>query len=785
MPQGRKSFEELLRQSPPAPSPTPARPSFEDLLRQPSAPTFEELLAQPPQPTQDDFLTRLRKNVGLAYEQGVESLKGKAASLGELLSGVVTGDFQPLREATEIVGRSALPLLAAGANAQGPGAAFSAMSASQQAPIEAVEQRQAARRASAGDFSFQQRAQRQAQLEQQAQAYDPSLGGRITRGAVRETIKLAPQIVTGMATGGSGAAIAAATALSSLDEPQNLITATGLSALPVPGARAAKSALAPAVERVLGRGAAQIVEQEAAGATRGAVQQTLPGLGPAVQEMLPGMESAFETVIKQEAAKVSPSILKQAVSELGAFPRAMMSSLDISAPGRQGLLLSVAPSRWGASIKAGGRMFAAFRKESYDKITRAIANDVDAPLAEQSGLYLAMKSSEEFFTSKLAGKVPGVNASQRAYETYLDSLRMSTFKQYARIVEKAGLDAAQTTKALEASAKWINVATGRGSLGKRFDDAVPLLSQFLFAPRYTASRLNVLNPVMYAKNYLDPATRVVAKQQMKDLAQYLTAVATTFGLAKAAGFDVGLNPDSGDFLKIRAGNKTYDPGAGLTQLMRFAIRASYGLFRTSKGEKVGYGQDVPSLTERFVRSKLAPIPSYVWDFLSRRTYEGREFTSGKARAQGVLERAVPLTWSDFTSALWNEGLGSAAATLPGAIGVGVQNYAKPDSFIERAQPLLSEYTRAGRTIPEIHRLKGEADEQFQARVKVHGEALERYGLDLVNSDEYKNSSAELKKRALDLLPRRINGALLKGNESWQLAPRVIMSDVRDSQQNRR
>jgi hypothetical protein len=363
-------------------------------------------------------------------------------------------------------------------------------------------------------------------------------------------------------------------------------------------------------------------------------------------------------------------------------------------------------------------------------------------------------------------------------------LRMSTFSQYKRLILKQGLDEAGTLKALQAASRWINVATGRGSIGKRFDDAVPFLSQILFAPRYTASRINVLNPVMYARNLKDPATRAVGIQQMKDLAQYLGAVATTFGLAKAAGFDVGLNPREGDFLKIRAGNKTYDPGAGLTQVMRFAIRAGYDLFGAAKGEKAGYGQDAVKLTEKFIRSKLAPVPSYAWDFFARKTYVGKDFSSGSARAVGALERVVPLTWSDFTSALYNEGLGSAAATLPGAAGIGVQSYTEPGGALDRMQPLFSEYVRAGRSVPEIRRLKDEGDEQFNARVKVFGEALETYGLGLVGSDEYKRAAPETKDKALDLLPRRISSALMRQGESWQLQPRVLIFDAKGQQQQR-
>jgi hypothetical protein len=657
-----------------------------------------------------------------------------------------------------------------------PGGAAAA-GAAQVAIDEAAAQR-LARQFSEGNLPAIESAVKRKRIEELS-AQDPSLFGKVTRGAVSTGIQSLPFV----AAGGAPLATAAVGGLMSLDRPEDIPLSVGLGLIGGPGG-------AQAVERVLGKGAAQIVEQEAAQGARAATgeagQMTLPGMqlvqAPAepLQQVLPGLEN----VIKQEAAKVPESLVKRIASEVSSFPRAMMSSLDISAPGRQGLLLAVAPSRWGAAIKAGGRMFAAFKPEAYERITKAIASDPDAVLAERSGLYLAFRQAEEFFTSKIASKIPGVQASQRAYETFLDSLRMSTFSQYKRIILKSGLDSAQTTQALEAAAKWINIATGRGSLGKRFDDAVPLLSQFLFAPRYTASRLQVLNPVMYARNYMNPATRPVAKAQMADLAQYLGAVATTFGLAKAMGFDVGLDPKSGDFLKIRAGNKVYDPGAGLTQVMRFAIRAGYDLFGAAKGDKAGYGKDAVTLTERFIRSKLAPIPSYAADFFSRRTYEGKEFTSGGARAVGVIERVAPLTWSDFASALWNEGLGSAAATLPGAIGIGVQSYARPGGILERAQPLFSEYQRAGRGIPEIRRFKNEPDDAFNARVKVHGEALEKYGLDLVNSPEYKAASPAERDKALDLLPRRISTALLKQGESWTLEPRVLMSDVRENQQLR-
>src|SRR5215475_684094 len=118
--QGKPTFEQLLQGAPPAP-----KPSFEELLAQPStpAPSFEQLLAQAPQQPQGSYLDRLRHNVGLAASQGYEALKGKAAALGEIAGGIATGDFRPLLEAGESVARGAAPLVGAALNPYNPASA--------------------------------------------------------------------------------------------------------------------------------------------------------------------------------------------------------------------------------------------------------------------------------------------------------------------------------------------------------------------------------------------------------------------------------------------------------------------------------------------------------------------------------------------------------------------------------------------------------------------------------------------------------------------------------------
>src|SRR2546428_4337449 len=158
--------------------------------------------------------------------------------------------------------------------------------------------------------------------------------------------------------------------------------------------------------------------------------------------------------------------------------RAAKTSGDISAPLRQGALLTLSPSQWinGNVPRAAVRMFKAFRTKDFENITRAIGEDVDGRLAQRMGLELTtqatesgLRRTEEVFLSKWADKIPVIKQSEQAYKSYLDSLRLDRFKGYKAAIDKAGLGREETESAYRAAADWINTATGRGSFGKTID----------------------------------------------------------------------------------------------------------------------------------------------------------------------------------------------------------------------------------------------------------------------------------------------------------------------------
>jgi len=315
---------------------------------------------------------------------------------------------------------------------------------------------------------------------------------------------------------------------------------------------------------------------------------------------------------------------------------------------------------------------------------------------------------------------------------------------------------------------------------------MPALNTVLFAPRYAASRFNVLNPWTYLQNATTPMGRIVLRQQMSEMIQYSGMIASTLAIAKAAGADVSLDPESSDFLKIKTpGGYRFDVLAGLQQPMRLIYRTGEDILSAAKGEKAAPGESAIDIGERFLRSKLGPVPSYFVDFLSRKTYTGQPFSFGK----GALERVTPLVWQDFVTAYQRDGWGGVGMASPGLTGVGVQMYDSPpiSAALEKAQPLTSELIRLNHSVPEIKRVQGESDDAFTARQKVFGEALTHHGLNLVGCDQYRQAPDDVKLKSIDLLNRRIHSSLKSSepnNDLWLLEPSIIVSDARENLQER-
>lgn len=374
--------------------------------------------------------------------------------------------------------------------------------------------------------------------------------------------------------------------------------------------------------------------------------------------------------------------------------RAVLTSADLSAVLRQGLLIGVAhPLRAGRSILPMLKAFASEQKAW--EVERQIQARDNYPLYRASKLYLAehgaaLSRMEEAYMSRLASKLPlvgrMVKSSERAYITYLNKLRADSFDAMAASLGKGGNVTIEQARILS---NYINVATGRGTI-LMADQAAAGLNTVFFAPRFVASRFQMLlgQPLYYgllsgkaplaAKGALHARALVAA-----EYGRVLTGMGVVYGLGVAAGAQLETDPRSSDFGKLRFGNTRIDLMAGLSQITVLLSKIATGekkSLRTGRilplvaepGKKLRYGsEDLDDTLKRFARYKLAPAPGLAWSYLSGTDAVGNPVTAGSLAANAL----VPISLQDIYGTLQEQGMPEGAAiSLLSIFGAGVQNF---------------------------------------------------------------------------------------------------------------
>lgn len=365
------------------------------------------------------------------------------------------------------------------------------------------------------------------------------------------------------------------------------------------------------------------------------------------------------------------------------LPRALMSSMDVSAPFRQGINFVGKSEFW----RAIPHMLKLFGSE---KLSKESLNEIYSrptwELMKRAGLaiqdphsHLLADREEPFQTDWAESKIAkamlvghGVAASNRAYHGFLNKLRADVFDNFVKQYETIGINLATDDKKLKEIARFINSATGRGDMGKNLNAAAPVLAQAFFSPRLIASRLYMLSPHIYAKK--DPILR---KEAWKALFSYGAVAIAVAGLAKyGLGMDVEDDPRSSDFMKPKIGNTRYDIMGGFQQYITFAAKFITNSKITAAGEEQEFDPDKPfgstrgSETIKFARNKASPLNSLFWDWATGKDPVGNDFNWTDA----AKSRLFPMGTQDMADA-YNEwggkGIAMAAPTLGG---IGVQTY---------------------------------------------------------------------------------------------------------------
>ena len=391
------------------------------------------------------------------------------------------------------------------------------------------------------------------------------------------------------------------------------------------------------------------------------------------------------------------------------FARAIMTSLDLSAILRQGGKISFGhPLR---ALKAVPGSLKAFVSEDADfRIKREIESRQNAPLYQKFGLELtsiggvALNRAEENYASRWVDKLPTaaggglIRGSGRSYTAFLNRLRADSFDAMLAALARDGSN--PTKEEGKAIANYINVATGRGKVGKN-EKSGEVLNTVFFAPRLVASRFQLL-----AGQPLYGGSNRTRKMIAMEYARFLIGVSVAIGLAMLMRDEddetkpIELDPRSANFGKVRFGDTFLDPLAGLAQVTVFLARVASGETRTTTKDelkplrdayrltdiapglgdgyelgKTGYGgRDVPDVIASFLRSKLAPVPGAVINVATGKNMIGETVTPMSAAGELV----TPMSVGNLVDVLEAQGMARGTAiNLLGILGMSVQ-YRKSD-----------------------------------------------------------------------------------------------------------
>jgi hypothetical protein len=372
-------------------------------------------------------------------------------------------------------------------------------------------------------------------------------------------------------------------------------------------------------------------------------------------------------------------------------PRAIKSSFDLSAVGRQGLSLGIMHPT--AAARAFGAQMRALASEEYSEaLNRKLRTSYMGRVFRRSGgdITSSVSSSptqrEEAFMStwlqrlgdaelsgagklllplKLIGK--GVNASDRAYTTYLNKLRVETFGYWANQYLEEGLDPESNKREFRQLARWINSLSGRGRAGIFEGDAWNAL---LWSPKFTTSRFEApARSLALAMQTSDP---VAMKAGWRGLIAHVSAALSLAALVKVAAdafdeedMEVELDWRSSDFMKIRKGNTRIDMAAGYGPPARLVAAWLTGERKNILSGKTEKTNPLIS-TAYFLRNKLAPVPSAVVSERLGTDPTGAEPTAGST-AVGLIQ---PMILETFAEVMDEHGAAGLGYLIPDILGFG-------------------------------------------------------------------------------------------------------------------
>lgn len=373
------------------------------------------------------------------------------------------------------------------------------------------------------------------------------------------------------------------------------------------------------------------------------------------------------------------------VKKINDFERAMQATGDQSFIGNQGWI-----SMWTHPVEAAHMVRDSMRafgsREGLAKVNQSVNALPSHDLALRVGLPLdrgpvhgpdgqIMPGDSEFFQSAFANKFPLVERSARSYAGAGNSLRSRIFDTYANAwdlikVDRLEFGSPEYIKKMKLAfdlKDYTSIITGIGdirSLPKVLQDIGPAF----FAYKFFMSKFNMLTaPLTYTTQaargllpsrigpgkgiptplYLTPehaSSWQIAYLAWRDLSMYGAGVFLSASALKAAGVDVGLDPNQeSKFLQITMGDGDsafqFDMTGGLGKVYSLLHQTlpvvgsgvhttrSGKTYKLAEAHKAPFQSDAVELWETFLKGKLGPAYAQSLEVARGTNYQGQPTTA--------------------------------------------------------------------------------------------------------------------------------------------------------------
>lgn len=309
------------------------------------------------------------------------------------------------------------------------------------------------------------------------------------------------------------------------------------------------------------------------------------------------------------------------------LPKATLASGDISAMGRQLLLLwgaypELMPTAQWESMKIAGR----WKSEDYAKALEQ-AMDED-PFFHFAKDYIAVtkpgnravgrEQMEEKFPTRFISKIPGVSRSEAAFADVSTMMRVAALESQVRHAENLGNKLSETD--LKKIGHTIDVLSGRMDLPKSLEPLSAALSTVFFSPRTLGAR--AIAPFKLAS--LNSQSRMMALRAFTTIGAGVTALLLLAKLAHRYNKDIDaeLNPLSGNGLKIRIKNTYVDITGGYANIIRTIARLATGMTKNQAGRI----REMPrkDIVVGFLKTKQSPALSFASKLWTGEDFQGNQ-----------------------------------------------------------------------------------------------------------------------------------------------------------------